>query len=374
MTTRAGGVGGLLGALALLGALVGVGLGAGGEPARFALVGLQYLPFIALAGLLQLGARWPALQTVAWIAFWLVLVGVAVVSVAFVGAALVVPATGEIPPADLGRLLGALGLAALALLLAAALVLSGRWLALGRWLGGTLERRAAHAQGLIGLLAFTALALAPLVALSGEPPLLRLLAAGGLEPPVSSPTEELLTIWYGLLWTLPLAFLAAGVPLLRTWRQGLARLGLLPLGRRDLGVLVGVALALVGLSLALDAALGALFAAAGWPRTDAGLVEQLFGAAISTAGALTVGVSAGLGEELLARGLLQPRFGWLLPNLAFTAAHGFQYGADGLISVFVTGAVLAAVRARWNTTAAALVHGLFDALLIFGAVLGLPGF
>src|SRR5205823_282716 len=96
--------------------------------------------------------------------------------------------------------------------------------------------------------------------------------------------------------------------------------------------------------------------------------------AMSPAGAASAAVTAGLGEELMARGLLQPRLGWLLPNLAFAATHAFQYGPDGLVSVFVIGAALALVRARRNTTGSALVHGSYDFALFVGSLLHAPGF
>jgi uncharacterized protein len=70
------------------------------------------------------------------------------------------------------------------------------------------------------------------------------------------------------------------------------------------------------------------------------------------------------------RGLLQPRLGILLPNLAFTAAHAFQYAPDALISVFVTGLILGLIRSRSNTSTAAIVHGSYDFFVILSDVLG----
>ena len=112
----------------------------------------------------------------------------------------------------------------------------------------------------------------------------------------------------------------------------------------------------------------------GGPTTDGALVRRLFGAPISTPlGILIVGLSAGVGEELVTRGLLQPRLGWFLPNLAFAAAHAFQYGADGLLVVFVVGSVLAYVRHRWNTTASIITHMTYDIVLLLMALFGAPG-
>jgi uncharacterized protein len=80
-------------------------------------------------------------------------------------------------------------------------------------------------------------------------------------------------------------------------------------------------------------------------------------------------LSAGLGEELIWRGVIQPRYGLVLAALGFAAMHGFQYGLDGLISVFIAGLVLGVVRARTNTTVSAVVHGGYDLWLLLGTLL-----
>ena len=84
-------------------------------------------------------------------------------------------------------------------------------------------------------------------------------------------------------------------------------------------------------------------------------------------GALVVGVCAGLGEELLVRGVLQPRLGLLLSNALFTAMHAGQYGWDMLLVIFFVGTAFGLVR-KYRSTISALVHGLYDAVLILLAV------
>jgi membrane protease YdiL (CAAX protease family) len=93
------------------------------------------------------------------------------------------------------------------------------------------------------------------------------------------------------------------------------------------------------------------------------------GAALTPVGAFVAAIAAGLGEELMMRGVLQPRFGWLLPNLAFTAAHALQYNLDALVGVFVLGAILALVRARWSLTEGIIAHALYDLVLFLGGSL-----
>jgi membrane protease YdiL (CAAX protease family) len=59
-------------------------------------------------------------------------------------------------------------------------------------------------------------------------------------------------------------------------------------------------------------------------------------------------------------------------NLAFTAAHALQYNLDALIGVFMAGAILALVRARWSTSEAIVAHALYDLVLFLGGSLD-PG-
>lgn len=364
----------ILGALAL--GIVAV-LFKSGEAGRAALAGLAYLPFLLLGAMFRLRTRWLWLGGLTWGYVWLLVAGFGVMSLLFTGAALVPAGSTEFAPGVGSHLLEAAWLIFGGVLLGVVLVGSGWWLPLGSRLGGRLERgRPAHAQGVVLLVCFTIIAFAPLVALGAKAPLLQMVQhnPAALDQ-ARSQGGQLLDQLYSLGWTLLVALVAAGVPL-RDGRALLARLGLQRLPRRDLPVLGGVVFGLIGLGFAVDAFTSLVWGWAGWPRTDAHAVNQLLGAVtvISPLGALVTGVTAGLGEELLTRGLLQPRFGWLLPNLAFTAVHAYQYGPDAVLSVFIVGSVLAAVRARWNTSASALVHGGYDGVLLLGQALGLPGF
>ncbi|MDP8923522.1 MAG: CPBP family intramembrane metalloprotease, partial [Chloroflexota bacterium] len=270
----------------------------------------------------------------------------------------------------------ALGIAAFGLLGGIVLAATGAWAALGRWLGGRLDRRNfGHAVGLVGLVTFCFLAVAPLLALGGEAPLLRAVA----DDPDALADErgdwgELLDIYYELAWTVPLAYMLVGVPALRGLRAGLARLGVGPLRRRHVPLTLGLTAVLLLVGTAVDETTVIVWEALDWPTTDPELVGELFGAALTPTGAVASAIAAGLGEELLVRGALQPRFGWLLPNLAFTASHAYQYGPDALVSVFVLGAILAGIRARWGTSLSIVVHILYDLVLFLIPALEWPGF
>jgi membrane protease YdiL (CAAX protease family) len=107
----------------------------------------------------------------------------------------------------------------------------------------------------------------------------------------------------------------------------------------------------------------------GWPTTDTAAFEKLLSNLITPLGAVVIGVTAGIGEELMVRGLLQPRFGIVAAALFFTSLHAFQYSLDGLLSVFIIGCILGVVRARSNTTTSAIVHGVYDFVLVMASVL-----
>jgi membrane protease YdiL (CAAX protease family) len=232
---------------------------------------------------------------------------------------------------------------------------------------------ASHAQAVVGLLFFAIAALAPLVFLRGQAPLLASLPAQDVGTGRSALGQNL-DLVYTALWAMPLVLVGAGFPLRRSFRQALARLGVGLLRRSDVPTLLGLTLGLLVVGIGMGVVTDRVWTWAGWGSTDGALVQRLFGApAASPLGIICIGLSAGLTEELLVRGLLQPRLGWLLPNVAFAAAHAFQYGADGVLTVFVIGAVQAGIRARWNTTAAVMTHSLYDTALLLAALVGVPG-
>ena len=373
-------VGLLLGLLTTLTLLVVGGLLANGEIGQVAFAGATVLPFMWLAGLVQLGAQSPTARVAAWAWLWLVLLGIGAFDLLTLVSALA-PAAEEPPagemPAELLVPLGAMfGMVAFGLLVGMLLAATGAWAGLGRRLGGRLDRSSlGHAVGCVGLVAFCFLAAAPLVALGGEAPILLAIAeSSDFLGDERGHAGELLDTYYELAWTVPLAFMLVGVPALRGPAAGLARLGVRPLGARHVLLALGLTTVLLAVGLAIDEATVAIWEALDWPTTDAELVDELFGAALTPVGAVASAVAAGLGEELLVRGALQPRFGWLLPNLAFTASHAYQYGPDALVSVFVLGAVLAGIRARWSTSVSIVAHILYDLVSFLGAAYGWPGF
>jgi membrane protease YdiL (CAAX protease family) len=99
-------------------------------------------------------------------------------------------------------------------------------------------------------------------------------------------------------------------------------------------------------------------------------MDRLFGRSFGIGGALAAALSAGLGEELVWRGLIQPRYGLVPAAVGFTALHAFQYGPDGLAVVLVAGLLLGVLRHWSNTTVAVVVHTGYDLWQLLAVALG----
>ncbi len=168
-----------------------------------------------------------------------------------------------------------------------------------------------------------------------------------------------------LLWVQEGFFTAAGLlgvgfPVRRSLAEARRRLGLTrPTG----GHLRLALLTVVGLQ-AFDFAVSLTWSAVD-PVSFQRLQElnrSLFAPLLNPVGALTLGLAAGVGEEILFRGALQPRFGLWLTAALFAIAHTQYALSPALLEVFVIGLVLGLVRNRTSTTTAVLVHALYNTL------------
>lgn len=195
-------------------------------------------------------------------------------------------------------------------------------------------------------------------------PLLYAMFEADMESLASSETATLVSLCSTLVWSIPTALLAIGFPLTRNLGCALARLGLGSLQWRgiSIGILVGIGLA-VFITVA-EQWIVSLVAQTGLPMTEAELFEELASLPTSLFGAILLGLSAGISEELLVRGVLQPRLGIVLANLVFAMAHGLQYGADGLIVVFLLGLLFGVIRMRLGLAPAIMAHAVYDIVLV----------
>ena len=207
--------------------------------------------------------------------------------------------------------------------------------------------------------------------------LLGVFIANSLAPMAGSPPDEDLIPSVGLLellvqaaFFLAIAYIAVGLPYWRDLRAATERLGIVAPDARTIGIAVVATFAAF-----LVAALVGLLQQQLDPELSESLneiVDQMTGQVQNPIGALVLGASAGIGEEAIFRGALQPRFGILIPSLLFAMLHGPQYGFNvALLGLLGVSIILGLERKYVNTTAAMITHALFNAVQVL-ALSALP--
>jgi membrane protease YdiL (CAAX protease family) len=169
-------------------------------------------------------------------------------------------------------------------------------------------------------------------------------------------------LWAQQILTALLALVGVGWLTRRNWSQTLERLAITVPTSRQFLLAVGIGLGMVPVVLLIELLASALGLA---PDADVErLTEQLLGSLFTTPlGILTIGLSAGLGEETLFRGALLPRFGLILTSISFALVHS-QYGITlSTLVVFLLGLLLGWLRLRYNTSTAMITHAIYNMTL-----------
>lgn len=93
-------------------------------------------------------------------------------------------------------------------------------------------------------------------------------------------------------------------------------------------------------------------------------MDQITSGLQNPIGALLIGLTAGIGEELLFRGAVQPRFGIAIAALVWTSLH-FQYDFSFiLVGLFGVGIVLGLQRKHFGTTSAIITHATYNMIVV----------
>lgn len=149
-------------------------------------------------------------------------------------------------------------------------------------------------------------------------------------------------------------FLGVGLLVRRDLRASLQRLGLQPITWPQLRRIP----LWIGGMVVLQWAVGIVWALTSPEQAQVlgNLNESLMGDFDTVGEWLILAVSAGIGEEVLFRGAVQPIFGLVPTALLFSIIH-VQYGFTPItLLVFVLGLLLGIIRQRSGTTMAVLVH------------------
>jgi membrane protease YdiL (CAAX protease family) len=159
-----------------------------------------------------------------------------------------------------------------------------------------------------------------------------------------------------------LALVAVGYRIDRNWAEVRDRLGLVRPTLTGLGVTaaaVVVAFISSGISSALTQATNQEYA----EEIDRSL-EVMTTSSPSYLAAPLIGLSAGIGGELLFRGALQPRYGIILTSFLFALLHA-QYGFSFItLGTFALGCIFGLVARRYGTTHAVIGHTLYNTLAV----------
>lgn len=159
------------------------------------------------------------------------------------------------------------------------------------------------------------------------------------------------------------ALAGVGLGIRRTLGETISRLGYGPVSPLQLGVVVLFVAGALGASLLADFLFATL--QPGLYEQVGELSESLFdptglGTIQVVLFALLIGVGAGLGEETLFRGAVQPRLGIVVTSILFASLH-VQYGPSVLIVyLFLISVGLGLLRRYINTTASFLAHAAYN--------------
>ena len=175
---------------------------------------------------------------------------------------------------------------------------------------------------------------------------------------------------------LVVAIVGIGVGIRRNPRQALARLGYGSISVRQLGVISLFVVVWIVLGFVNDELFRYLqpdiYNQVG-SNTEKLFVPQDLHPLAAVLFALVLAFSAGIGEETLFRGALQPVFGIALTSVLFASMHK-QYGPSvALAYIFLLSVALGVLRRRLNTTASLLAHASYDFLLTILAYFGSGG-
>jgi membrane protease YdiL (CAAX protease family) len=160
-----------------------------------------------------------------------------------------------------------------------------------------------------------------------------------------------------------IAYIAVGYPYWRDLLGATERLGVVVPDLRTIGIAIGAVVA--SFAVAALAGYAAQQLEPGLNEALDEVVNQMTAQVQNPLGAVILGASAGIGEEAIFRGALQPRYGLVIPSILFALLHGPQYGFNvTLLGLFGVSVILGLERKYVNTTASMITHALFNAIQV----------
>jgi membrane protease YdiL (CAAX protease family) len=158
------------------------------------------------------------------------------------------------------------------------------------------------------------------------------------------------------------AYIAVGYRNYRTGGEATARLGLRMPTIQEIGI--GLAAVVPAFVFSMT---GSLLTSIFQPEAVDRLTETIDNmtrGVQNPAGALLLGLTTGIGEEVLFRGAIQPRFGILITTILWTLLHTQYEFTWVIVGLLLMGIMLGLIRKHYGTTAAIITHAVYNALVV----------
>jgi len=196
--------------------------------------------------------------------------------------------------------------------------------------------------------------------------LFTVLLVNPLESPSSMYSKSgMIELFLFLLIYSLIAFLAVGFPIRRNFGESMKRLGLHTPSLKQIYIASAFLIFFLLMDWQFTQMMKTYFATA-YQAIDEHFTYIYSDISKSVVGVILVGFSAGIGEELIYRGALQPRFGLFLTSFFFASLHMPLYGFTLItLEILLAGLLLGYLRNITNTTCAIFVHSIFDIALFF---------
>lgn len=189
-----------------------------------------------------------------------------------------------------------------------------------------------------------------------------ILSDDAVEIAETSSGEIMTSLLFNLAAFLAFAYVAVGYRNYRNGEEATARLGLTkPTAEQVLTGLVAVIPAFI------FSIIGSILTTVFQPEVADRLgenIDNLTSGVQNPIGALMLGLSAGIGEEVLFRGALQPRFGIGITTLFWVLLHTQYELTWVMLGLALMGVLLGWLRNRYGTVAAIVTHAVYNTLVV----------
>jgi uncharacterized protein len=189
-----------------------------------------------------------------------------------------------------------------------------------------------------------------------------ILGGESVEIAETSTSDILTSLLFNLATFLAFAYVAVGYRNYRTGEEATIRLGLTKPSNE--AIIAGFAAVIPAFICAI---IGSILTTVLQPEVVDRLgenIDNLTAGVQNPLGAIILGLSAGIGEEVLFRGALQPRFGIALTTMLWVLLHTQYELTWVMLGLALMGFLLGWLRNRYGTVAAIITHATYNALVV----------